>query len=42
MLAGGTSRRLVEMAKKIIGWTTGGLPIAGVLSSMFFCISIRF
>ncbi|EZH65975.1 C4-dicarboxylate ABC transporter permease [Bacillaceae bacterium JMAK1] len=36
MLAGGTSRRLVEMAKKIIGWTTGGLPIAGVLSSMFF------
>ncbi|WP_018923504.1 TRAP transporter large permease [Salsuginibacillus kocurii] len=36
MLAGGTSKRLIDMAKKLVGWTTGGLPIAGVLSSMFF------
>jgi len=36
MLAGGTSRRLVEFAKKIVGWSTGGLPIAGVMSSMLF------
>ncbi|MDQ0339365.1 C4-dicarboxylate transporter DctM subunit [Caldalkalibacillus uzonensis] len=36
MLAGGTSKRLIDMAKKWVGWTTGGLPIAGVLSSMFF------
>ncbi|MBO8165478.1 MAG: TRAP transporter large permease [Brevibacillus sp.] len=36
MLAGGTSRRLIEMAKKWVGWTTGGLPIAGVLAAMFF------
>ena len=36
MLAGGTSKRLIEMARKLVGWTTGGLPIAGVLSSMFF------
>ncbi|MDG5787132.1 TRAP transporter large permease [Evansella sp. AB-P1] len=36
MLSGGMSRRLINMAKKWIGWTTGGLPIAGVLSSMFF------
>ncbi|GAK14054.1 TRAP transporter large permease [Geomicrobium sp. JCM 19039] len=36
MLSGGTSKRLINVAKKAIGWTTGGLPIAGVLSSMFF------
>lgn len=36
MLAGGTSKRLIDFAKKWVGWTTGGLPIAGVLSSMFF------
>lgn len=36
MLAGGMSNRLIHMAKKWVGWTTGGLPIAGVLSSMFF------
>ncbi|MGY4690761.1 TRAP transporter large permease [Salibacterium sp. K-3] len=36
MLAGGTSKRLIEMARKLVGWTTGGLPIAGVISSMFF------
>lgn len=36
MLAGGTSKRLIDMARKWVGWTTGGLPIAGVLSSMFF------
>lgn len=36
MLAGGTSKRLIDFAKKLVGWTTGGLPIAGVLSSMFF------
>lgn len=36
MLAGGMSKRLINMAKKWVGWTTGGLPIAGVLSSMFF------
>ncbi|EQB37925.1 MULTISPECIES: TRAP transporter large permease [Virgibacillus] len=36
MLAGGTSRRLIDFAKKLVGWTTGGLPIAGVMSSMLF------
>ena len=36
MLVGGTSRRLVDLAKKLVGWVTGGLPIAGVISSMFF------
>jgi C4-dicarboxylate transporter, DctM subunit len=36
MLAGGTSKRLIDFARKCVGWTTGGLPIAGVLSSMFF------
>lgn len=36
MLAGGTSKRLIDFTKKWVGWTTGGLPIAGVLSSMFF------
>ncbi|WP_240613587.1 TRAP transporter large permease [Pueribacillus theae] len=36
MLAGGTSKRLIDMARKWVGWTTGGLPIAGVLASMFF------
>ncbi|CAM3984586.1 TRAP transporter large permease [Lederbergia lenta] len=36
MLAGGTSKRLIDLAKKLVGWTTGGLPIAGVLSSMVF------
>lgn len=36
MLAGGTSKRLIDFTKKLVGWTTGGLPIAGVLSSMFF------
>ncbi|MFB5660463.1 TRAP transporter large permease [Alteribacillus sp. HJP-4] len=36
MLAGGTSKRLINMARKLVGWTTGGLPIAGVISSMFF------
>ncbi|AXF58002.1 TRAP transporter large permease [Salicibibacter kimchii] len=36
MLAGGASRRLIDVAKKLVGWTTGGLPIAGVISSMFF------
>ena len=36
MLAGGTSKRLIELAKKLVGWTTGGLPIAGVMASMLF------
>jgi|SRR5690625_401066 len=36
MLVGGTSKRLVDFAKKLVGWSTGGLPIAGVMSSMFF------
>ena len=36
MLAGGTSKRLVDFAKKLVGWVTGGLPIAGVMSSMLF------
>jgi C4-dicarboxylate transporter DctM subunit len=36
MLAGGTSRRLINVANKIIGWISGGLPITGVVSSMFF------
>lgn len=36
MLAGGTSKRLIDFAKKLVGWTTGGLPIAGIMSSMLF------
>ncbi len=36
MLKGGVSRRLIDFAKKLIGWTSGGLPITGVISSMFF------
>ncbi len=36
MLAGGTSARLINFARKLVGWTTGGLPIAGVMSSMLF------
>ncbi|SFL45991.1 C4-dicarboxylate transporter, DctM subunit [Gracilibacillus orientalis] len=36
MLSGGTSRRIIDFARKLVGWTTGGLPIAGVLSSMLF------
>lgn len=36
MLAGGTSKRLIDLAKKLVGWTTGGLPIAGVMASMLF------
>lgn len=36
LLAGGASRRLIDVARKAIGWITGGLPIAGVISSMFF------
>ncbi|WP_077596793.1 TRAP transporter large permease [Oceanobacillus kimchii] len=36
MLAGGTSKRLIDFAKKLVGWSTGGLPIAGVMSSMLF------
>ncbi|SNS10474.1 C4-dicarboxylate transporter, DctM subunit [Anaerovirgula multivorans] len=36
MLVGGTSKRLINMVNKWVGWTTGGLPIAGVLSCMFF------
>ncbi|MFP3489231.1 TRAP transporter large permease subunit, partial [Staphylococcus sp. SIMBA_130] len=27
---------MVDLAKKLVGWVTGGLPIAGVISSMFF------
>ncbi|MGN8644918.1 TRAP transporter large permease [Gracilibacillus sp. HCP3S3_G5_1] len=36
MLSGGTSKRIIQFARKLVGWTTGGLPIAGVLSSMLF------
>lgn len=36
MLKGGVSKRLINFAKKLIGWTNGGLPITGVISSMFF------
>ncbi|HLW22105.1 MAG TPA: TRAP transporter large permease subunit [Sphaerochaetaceae bacterium] len=36
MLKGGVSKRLIDFAKKLIGWTNGGLPITGVISSMFF------
>ncbi|TVR04555.1 MAG: TRAP transporter large permease [Spirochaetaceae bacterium] len=36
MLEGGVSRRLIVFAKRLVGWTAGGLPITGVLSSMFF------
>lgn len=36
MLEGGTSKRLINMVNKWVGWTVGGLPIAGVISSMFF------
>ena len=36
MLAGGASKRLIDMARKWVGWTTGGLPIAGTLASMLF------
>lgn len=36
MLAGGTSERLITFVRRLVGWTTGGLPIAGVLSSMLF------
>ncbi|TVR67047.1 MAG: TRAP transporter large permease [Spirochaetaceae bacterium] len=36
MLEGGVSRRLITFAKRLVGWTAGGLPITGVLSSMFF------
>ncbi|HZJ87809.1 MAG TPA: TRAP transporter large permease [Sphaerochaeta sp.] len=36
MLKGGVSKRLIDFAKKLIGWTSGGLPITGVISSMFF------
>jgi len=36
MLKGGVSKRLIGLARKLVGWTKGGLPITGVLSSMFF------
>lgn len=36
LLAGGTSKRLIDFVKKLVGWSTGGLPIAGVMSSMLF------
>lgn len=36
MLAGGISKRLIDFAKRSVGWITGGLPIAGVMSSMIF------
>ncbi|QGH36013.1 TRAP transporter large permease subunit [Gracilibacillus salitolerans] len=36
MLSGGTSKRIIDFARKLVGWTTGGLPIAGVMSSMLF------
>jgi C4-dicarboxylate transporter DctM subunit len=36
MLKGGVSKRLIDLARKLVGWTKGGLPVTGVLSSMFF------
>lgn len=36
MLAGGISKKLIDFAKRLVGWITGGLPIAGVMSSMIF------
>lgn len=36
MLAGGISKKLIDFAKKLVGRITGGLPIAGVMSSMIF------
>lgn len=36
MLAGGISKRLIDFAKRLVGRITGGLPIAGVMSSMIF------
>lgn len=36
MLAGGVSRRLIDVANKLVGWISGGLAMAGVLASMFF------
>jgi len=36
MVNGGTARRLVDFAKSIVGWITGGLGIITTLSCMFF------
>jgi C4-dicarboxylate transporter DctM subunit len=36
MLVGGTSRRLINFANKIVGSITGGIPITAVIASMFF------
>ncbi len=36
MLKGGVSRRLIAFARQLVGWTKAGLPITGVVSSMFF------
>lgn len=33
---GGVSRRLIDFARALVGWMTGGLAMAGVLSCMLF------
>ncbi|MDH5485488.1 MAG: TRAP transporter large permease subunit [Gammaproteobacteria bacterium] len=36
LTTGGISERLVEFAKSLVGWMTGGLAMAGVVSCMLF------
>ncbi|MFW2330692.1 MAG: TRAP transporter large permease [Nitrospinota bacterium] len=36
LTTGGVSKRLVEFARATVGWMTGGLAMAGVLSCMLF------
>ncbi|ABK44638.1 TRAP dicarboxylate transporter, DctM subunit [Magnetococcus marinus MC-1] len=36
LTTGGVSRRLIEFAKALVGWMTGGLAMAGVVSCMLF------
>lgn len=36
MLEGGTSKRLINFANKLVGWITGGIPITAIISAMFF------
>lgn len=36
LTTGGVSERLIEFAKALVGWTRGGLAMAGVVSCMLF------
>ena len=36
LTTGGVSERLIEFAKALVGWTHGGLALAGVVSCMLF------